>query len=80
MVEATWTITASELRSFIEPKLLQFLNSSDIDDITTPLAELGRPDLNPNIVEVLIIEGIERSVCLLFLVWLLVLCYPRMCL
>eukprot|EP00038_Savillea_parva_P016538 m.17115 g.17115 ORF g.17115 m.17115 type:complete len:420 (+) comp3457_c0_seq1:1349-2608(+) len=61
MVEATWTITASELRSFIEPKLLQFLNSSDIDDITTPLAELGRPDLNPNIVEVLIIEGIERS-------------------
>lgn len=65
MVETTWSMTPSEIRSFIEPKLLQYLCSSDFAEVVRPISELGRPDLNPHLVEVLLIEGIERNVCVL---------------
>eukprot|EP00035_Acanthoeca_spectabilis_P040415 m.69730 g.69730 ORF g.69730 m.69730 type:complete len:419 (+) comp9978_c0_seq5:336-1592(+) len=61
MVETTWSMTPSEIRSFMEPKLLQYLCSSDFAEVVRPISELGRPDLNPHLVEVLLIEGIERN-------------------
>mmetsp|Transcript_31550 Transcript_31550/g.44058 ORF Transcript_31550/g.44058 Transcript_31550/m.44058 type:complete len:424 (+) Transcript_31550:256-1527(+) len=61
LVETTWTITPAEIRSFLEPKLLQYLCSTDASEIVAPISELGRPDLNAHLVEFLVIEGIERN-------------------
>lgn len=62
LVETTWSISPSEIRTFLEPKLLQYLASTEVSEIADPIAELGRPDLNPHIIEALVIQGIERNV------------------
>mmetsp|Transcript_14593 Transcript_14593/g.43211 ORF Transcript_14593/g.43211 Transcript_14593/m.43211 type:complete len:434 (-) Transcript_14593:1046-2347(-) len=60
VVMVEWSMSPAEVKAFLEPKLLQYMHSMEVEEILRPIQALARPDLNPHVAEFIIIEGIER--------------------
>lgn len=62
MVEKKWSIKGFEMKDYLLPKITDYLVTADIEDITAAIFRIDRPELNDQIVELLIIEGTARNV------------------
>jgi hypothetical protein len=63
LVEKRWSITANEMRAFLQPDLDEYFVSAEVDEITTAICKIDRPELNDHVVAFLIVEGTNRKVC-----------------